>query len=29
MVLGGKATAYPSDVQRLFPDDRDLVDLAA
>ena len=29
VVLEGKATAYPSDVQRLFPDDRDLVDLAA
>jgi len=29
VVLEGKAITYPSDVQRLFPEDRDLVDLAA
>ena len=29
VVLEGKAVVHPSDVQRLFPDDRDLVDLSA
>jgi formate hydrogenlyase transcriptional activator len=29
IVLDGKAGAFPADVQRLFPDDRDLVDLHA
>jgi formate hydrogenlyase transcriptional activator len=29
VVLEGKTVVHPSDVQRLFPDDRDLVDLSA
>ncbi len=29
IVLEGKVAAYPADVQHLFPEDRDLVDLAA